>query len=126
MKRLLLIGAGHAHAQVVKDWITSPVPGCELVLVSPSALAPYSGMVPGWLDGTYRFEEICIDFAALLAKAGARLVIDELVSLDLTRRQVKLRSGDAIAYDLLSINVGSTLTPPAATGRMQVLSLRPL
>lgn len=126
MKRLLLIGAGHAHAQVVKDWITSPVPGCELVLVSPSALAPYSGMVPGWLAGTYRFEEICIDFAALLAKAGARLVIDELVSLDLTRRQVKLRSGDAIAYDLLSINVGSTLTPPNAAGGMQVLSLRPL
>ncbi len=126
MKRLLLIGAGHAHAQVVQDWITSPVPGCELVLVSPSALAPYSGMVPGWLAGTYRYEEICIDFSSLLAQAGGRLVIDELVSLDATRQQVQLRSGSAIGYDLLSLNVGSTLTPPSATAGAQVLSLRPL
>jgi pyridine nucleotide-disulfide oxidoreductase family protein len=126
MKRLLLIGAGHAHAQVVKDWITAPVPGCELVLVSPSALAPYSGMVPGWLAGTYRFDEICIDFAALLARAGARLLIDELAALDLAARQVQLRSGAVIDYDLLSLNVGSTLSPPIAAGRAQVLSLRPL
>ena len=126
MRRLLLIGAGHAHAQVVKDWVTSPVAGCELVLVSPSALAPYSGMVPGWLAGTYRFEEICIDFDALMAQAGGRLVIDELATLDLTRQQVHLRSGAVIAYDVLSLNVGSTLTPPAAAGRAQVLSLRPL
>ena len=39
-----------------------PVPGCELVVVSPKPLAPYSGMVPGWLAGTYRFDEIGIDF----------------------------------------------------------------
>lgn len=126
MKRLLLIGAGHAHAQVVKDWIDAPLPGCELVLVSPSALAPYSGMVPGWLAGTYRFEEICIDFAALLAAAGGRLVIDALASLDTAGRTVRLHGGADIGYDLLSLNVGSTLTPPAATERAQVLSLRPL
>jgi pyridine nucleotide-disulfide oxidoreductase family protein len=126
MKRLLLIGAGHAHAQVVKEWIGSPVPGCELVLVSPSALAPYSGMVPGWLAGTYRFEEICIDFAALLAAAGGRVVIGEVASLDLDRRQVQLHSGSVLDYDVLSLNIGSTLTPPPATQRMKVLSLRPL
>lgn len=126
MKRLLLIGAGHAHAQVVKDWITAPVPGCELVLVSPSPLAPYSGMVPGWLAGTYGFREISLDFAALLNAAGGRLVLDELVSLDAARKQVQLHSGAVLGYDLLSLNVGSTLTPPSGTGRAQVLSLRPL
>lgn len=126
MTRLLLIGAGHAHAQVVKDWIASPVPGCELVLVSPSALAPYSGMVPGWLAGTYRFDEICIDFGALLAQAGGRLVIDELAVLDPSRQRVRLRAGELLDYDVLSLNVGSTLDPPATTGRAQVLSLRPL
>ena len=52
MKRLLLIGAGHAHAQVLRDWLAKPVSGVELVLVSPTSLAPYSGMVPGWLAGT--------------------------------------------------------------------------
>lgn len=125
MKRLLLIGAGHAHAQVLKDWTRQPVPGCELVLVSPTAQTPYSGMVPGWLAGLYRFDEICIDFAALAAAAGARFVQDRLTGLDPDRRQVQLAQGGALDYDLLSLNVGSTLTPPDTPGT-PVLSLRPL
>lgn len=125
-QRLLLVGAGHAHAQVLRDWIAAPVPGVDLVLVSPSSLAPYSGMVPGWLAGVYRFDEICIDFAALAAAAGARLLIDELVALDPDRRQAHLASGQVLGYDLLSLNVGSTLRPPPLAGPGQVLALRPL
>ena len=127
MKRLVLIGAGHAHAQVLKDWIAGPVPGTELVVVSPTALAPYSGMVPGWLAGIYRFDAICIDFAALATAAGAQLVIDELAAMDPSRRRVQLCSGASFDYDVLSLNVGSTLRPPAlAQGGARVLSLRPL
>lgn len=125
MKRLLLIGAGHAHAQVLKDWARAPLPGVQLSIVSPHALAPYSGMVPGWLAGHYSFNEICIRFDALAAAAGAHLVLDELVGLDAERQQVQLRSGAALDYDWLSLNVGSTLTPPAVAGA-RVLSLRPL
>ena len=128
MKRLLLIGAGHAHAQVLKDWITAPVPSCEVTLVSPHALTPYSGMVPGWLAGSYRFDEMSIDFAALAATAGATFRIDEMVGLDPKRRRVRLRSGSALDYDVLSLNVGSTLTPPLPLPgvRARILSLRPL
>ena len=125
MTRLLVVGAGHAHAQVLRDWIDAPVRGTELVVVSPSALAPYSGMVPGWLAGRYRYEEICIDFAALAAAAGARLIVDELIQLDPDLRQVRLRSGLALDYDVLSLNVGSTLNPPAS-GTGKTLCLRPL
>ena len=124
--RLLLVGAGHAHAQVLRDWISAPVPGVDLVLVSPSSLAPYSGMVPGWLAGTYRFEDICIDFDMLARAAGARLLIDELVALDPDRRQAHLASGQKLGFDLLSLNVGSTLRPPHPAGPGQVLALRPL
>ncbi len=136
MRRLLLIGAGHAHAQVLRDWVDQPVPGVELVLVSPAALAPYSGMVPGWLAGTYSFDDICINVQALAAAAGARWVPDELASLDAGRRSVTLVSGAVLGFDLLSLNVGSTLTPPASaapgaaelagSGGAAMLSLRPL
>ena len=40
MKRLVLVGAGHAHAQVLKDWAAAPLPGVDVCLVSPTALAP--------------------------------------------------------------------------------------
>lgn len=125
MTRLLLVGAGHAHAQVLRSWAQQPVPGVDLLLVSPSALAPYSGMVPGWLAGTYGFDAICIDFAALCRAAGARLLADELVALDADARRATLASGQVLDFDLLSLNIGSTLLPPDDLG-MPVLALRPL
>ncbi len=126
MKRLLLVGGGHAHAQVLLDWIRAPLPGVELLLVTPSALAPYSGMVPGWLAGHYRFEDICIDFAALARAAGATLVLDEVVALDAAARELRLAGGRALSYELLSLNIGSTLLPPAVPASCRLLSLRPL
>jgi pyridine nucleotide-disulfide oxidoreductase family protein len=125
MKRLVLVGAGHAHAQVLLEWARAPLPGVALVVVSPYALAPYSGMVPGWLAGAYRFDEIVIDFPALCAAAGARWVEAELDALDAERCAVTLSSGERLAYDVLSLNVGSTLRPPAVAGPTW-LALRPL
>ncbi len=125
MKRLLLVGAGHAHAQVLLSLAERPLAGVEVTVVSPYALAPYSGMVPGWLAGHYRFEEIGIDFAALAAAAGARWVEGELASLDPDRCLATLADGRTLGYECLSLNNGSTLTPPAlAQGEM--LSMRPL
>lgn len=109
MKRVILVGAGHAHAQVLRRWADHPLPGVELVMVSPVALAPYSGMVPGWLAGNYAFEEICIDVPALCAASGASFLRDELAALDAPRRRILLKSGVELDYDLLSLNVGSTL-----------------
>ncbi len=128
-QRLLLVGAGHAHAEVLRQWAAAPLPGVELTLVSPLALAPYSGMVPGWLAGHYGFEDIGINFAPLAAAAGARFVLGEVAALHAAQRQVLLTSGENLAYDLLSLNAGSTLNPPPALALragVRVLSLRPL
>ncbi len=125
MKRLVLAGAGHAHAQVLKAWAAAKLPSVDLCLVSPSTLAPYSGRVPGWLAGRWAFEQIGIDCAALARAAGARFVHDEIDRLDAAQQQVHLRSGAVLGYDLLSLNVGSTLTAPLVANT-RVLALRPL
>ncbi|GAP36751.1 FAD-dependent oxidoreductase [Piscinibacter sakaiensis] len=125
MKRLVLAGAGHAHALVLHGLVRQPLHGVEVVVFSPQPLAPYSGMVPGWLAGRYRFDEITIDFPALAASAGARWRQGELQSLDPARRQLRLADGGTLDYDVLSLNVGSTLNPPAA-GAARMLPLRPL
>ncbi|MEY8876974.1 MAG: pyridine nucleotide-disulfide oxidoreductase, partial [Leptothrix sp. (in: b-proteobacteria)] len=124
-QRLLLIGGGHAHVQVLRDWMAAPLAGVELTVVSPSAWAPYSGMVPGWLAGDYRFDQIVIDLAALCAAAGARLVIGEVAALEPEDRRVTLVDGQHLHGDQLSLNIGSTLTPPELPGA-RVLSMRPL
>lgn len=125
MNQLVMAGAGHAHALVLLDLARQALPDTQVTVVSPQALAPYSGMVPGWLAGAYRFDEIVIDFEALCARAGVRWVCDEIESLDPSRQELRLTSGQSLGYDLLSLNVGSTLTPPRVP-QATVLSMRPL
>jgi pyridine nucleotide-disulfide oxidoreductase family protein len=125
VKRLVLAGAGHAHALVLRALVQQPMPGVEVVVVSPQPLAPYSGMVPGWLAGHYRFDEIAIHFPPLAMAAGVRWCQGEIDTLDPARRQVRLADGSTLDYDVLSLNVGSTLQPPPAK-HAQILPLRPL
>lgn len=128
MKRLVLIGGGHAHAQVLRRWIAQPLPGVALQVISPAAQTPYSGMVPGWLAGTYAFDEICMDVAGLCAAAGATFLQEELVGLDPDTKRLHLASGEELRYDILSLNVGSTLVAPSSvlSSKATMLALRPL
>jgi pyridine nucleotide-disulfide oxidoreductase family protein len=125
LKKLVLVGAGHSHALVLREFALAPPVGVEVTVVSPHALAPYSGMVPGWLAGHYAFDDIVVDFPRLCSAAGARWVEGEVGRLDPVRRRLRLAGGDELAYDALSLNVGSTLRPPA-TSHALTLPLRPL
>jgi NADH dehydrogenase FAD-containing subunit len=107
MRRLILAGAGHAHARVLLELALRPVTDVELILVSPVEQAPYSGMVPGWMAGHYRWEECCVDFARLCKRAGARLYVASLTAIDVTRSQVVLDDAERLSYDLLSLDIGS-------------------
>jgi pyridine nucleotide-disulfide oxidoreductase family protein len=128
MKTLLLVGGGHAHVHVIERWQRDPIPAVQLVVVAAEAAAPYSGMVPGWLAGRYRFDEITIDVAALTQRAGGRWVAQDAAGLDAAKQQLLLADGNTLAYDVASINIGSTLHPPAqlASTAAALLSMRPL
>ncbi len=125
MKRLVLIGAGHAHALVLAELARKERKDLDIVLVSPHAMAPYSGMIPGWLAGHYRWEECCVDFDRLCRSAGASIRIDSVVALNPERQELQLQNGEVLGFDWLSLNVGSTLMPPASDGTM-VMPMRPL
>jgi len=125
MKHLLLLGAGHAHALVLKNLAAAPLKDVTVTVVSPHALAPYSGMVPGWLAGAYRWQDICINFAPLAQAAGARFVLGEVAALEAANGRVSLADGQTLQADVVSLNIGSTLhAPPGLPG--QTLALRPL
>jgi pyridine nucleotide-disulfide oxidoreductase family protein len=125
--RLVLVGAGHAHAEVLRRFAQQPAPDVDLLLVSPIAQVPYSGMMPGWLGGRYSWEECCVDFAALAAAAGARWVQDEVVALNAAQRLLVLASGKTLRADFVALNIGSTvLTPRSIPGQPLILPTRPL
>ena len=107
--RLLLLGGGHAHVRALREFRD-----CDATLVTPFQHHTYSGMVPGFVAGHYRLEEIRIDLAGLAARAGARLVLGQVAALDAARRLARLEDGTELPYDVASLNLGSI--PATAPG----------
>jgi len=108
VKELLLVGGGHAHALVLRRWGMRPVAGVRVTLVSPDAVAPYSGMLPGHLAGHYTRDALDIDLVRLARFAGARFIPGRVVALDPDARVVRLGSGRQLRYDIASLDVGIT------------------
>lgn len=109
-ERLLLAGAGHTHLEVLRRLILEPLPEVELTVVSIGPLHHYSGMVPGYLQGTYREEEIAVRVPDLVERAGGSFVTGKAVSVDPARRRVRVETAEGareIPYDLASFAVGS-------------------
>jgi selenide,water dikinase len=108
LRDLVLVGGGHSHVGVLRRWAMRPEPGVRITLICTDIETPYSGMLPGYIAGHYGFDEVHIDLARLCAFAGARFYRDAVVGVDRQARRVLCRERPAVAYDLLSINIGST------------------
>src|SRR5205085_6613482 len=80
--------------------------GAEVVLVSPGDFW-YSGLATGVLGGRYPPSLDRIDVATLVTAGGGRYVRGRAVRLEPGARQVHLADGPPLAYDLLSLDVGS-------------------
>lgn len=113
---LVMLGGGHAHALVLKMWCMNPLPGARVTLVSPNPTAPYTGMLPGFVAGHYRREELDIDLVRLCRSAGARLTLASATGVDFGNRRVILDRQAPIHFDVLSINVGIVSDMPDVPG----------
>jgi pyridine nucleotide-disulfide oxidoreductase family protein len=106
VKRLVLLGGGHAHLNVLRDFALRPDEKVSVTLVSPVPIAYYSGMIPGWFAGHYALEECGIDLLTLAGRAHAAFANSAAVLVNPGMRDVILANSQVIPYDVLSIDIG--------------------
>ena len=104
---VVLVGGGHSHVEVLRRFAMAPLPGVRVTLVSRDLLTPYSGMLPGLVAGHYHHEEAHIDLRNLASFAGARLYHGAARGLDLERGLVQVEGRPPVAFDFLSLDIGS-------------------
>jgi selenide, water dikinase len=131
-KNVVLLGIGHTHAHLIKQWAMDPIPDVNLIGITDHGVATYSGMLPGVLAGDYRAEQMEIDLVQLLSAAKVPWIQDSLVRVERNTRQLTFASGRQLRYDLLSVGVGSRpaelpIQPgPDGTPPIPVIGIKPM
>ena len=127
MKRLVLVGGGHAHLSVLEKLTRDSLSDVEVLLVTPSRYQNYSGMLPGWIAGHYSREQSRIDLMALVNNAGVKLVSGAVTGMSAQSRTLRLADGQRVDYDYLSLDIGSeTQTDGLEALGMRLLAVKPL
>jgi len=110
-QRLVLIGGGHAHVQVIKALNKVSRPDhMKVTLIDVQKAVSYSGMVPGTIAGMYKPEDTLLHLEPLADWAGVDFVNKKVVDIDLDNKLIYVEDDfdNPIAYDVVSIDIGST------------------
>ena len=127
MKRLLLLGGGHAHLQVLKSLAEAPLRGVEATLISPYTRQVYSGMLPGWVAGHYAIEQCIVPLAPLCHAAGASFIEAAATNIDFARRAVRCNNDRDVPFDVLSVDTGPEANTSIIAGAIEhATAVRPI
>lgn len=131
MKRLVLVGGGHAHLSVIEKLVCmsshKSLRGTEVVLITPNRYQNYSGMLPGWIAGHYTREQSRVDLQPLVTASGVRMILATMVAMSADARTLTLSDGQRVAYDFLSLDVGSETQTGSLSGLGgRLLPVKPL
>ena len=132
MQRLVLVGGGHGHVQVIKalNRLSRPA-SVHVTLIDPQDSASYSGMVPGCVSKLYTPDQTLIHLRPLAEWASIDYMKRSVVDIDTNQRKLYLNDvscGDddddehaatCVEYDAVSFDIGSATrgldeTPGAA------------
>lgn len=127
MKRLILLGGGHAHVHVLQAMAREPMASAKAMMVTPFARQMYSGMVPGLVAGRYAEDDCVIPLVPLAQAAGVQLVEASATAIDAEARTVTLSDGRVANFDLLSVDTGPVMDRDRIPGaRVHGLFVRPI
>jgi NADH dehydrogenase FAD-containing subunit len=129
-RAIVFLGAGHAHLFALQRLSRFVAAGHAPVVVAPGPFW-YSGLATAVLSGRHGPERDMIDVAALVRRAGGHFIQDTVTSIDPVRRTVHLAGAAPVAYDLLSLSLGSVVPDIAgaaagSTSNDDVFAVKPI
>ncbi len=127
VKKIVLLGGGHAHLLILSNLRRFRELGCRVSVVQPSPYHYYSGMGPGLLAGMYKPTEIRFFTQKIVQKQDCEFFTDKAETIDPIKRIVELKSGRILKYDFLSCNVGSFVPMEIVNpGAKDVFTVKPI
>lgn len=127
MKRLVLLGGGHAQLAVLASLAERPMAGWDVRLVTPHRRQIYSGMLPGWVAGHYPLEACAIALDALALRGGITFHQAAAVAIDPARQSIRCDDGAELPFDMLSIDTGPVASIANPPGSLEhALPIRPI
>lgn len=138
IKKLLLLGAGHAHVHVLASLAQHRPADLDVTVLTPYAYQTYSGMTPGYVAGHYTEADCRIELEPLVRAAAARWVQGRCTGIDPVGNTVSVAAAGGaqgvpatLGFDALSIDTGAVIDrarleadmPGAAT---HALAVRPI
>ena len=127
-RTVILVGVGHAHLYVAAHADALVEREARVVLVDPDEFW-YSGLATGMLGGIYEPAADLVDPRALIEAHGGEFIHDRIETVDTAARRLRLAGGGDLAYDYVSINVGSRVNVTAIPGAAHdpsVWSVKPI
>lgn len=131
MKRLVLIGGGHAHVHVLKSLAEQPLADVAVTLISPYSRQVYSGMLPGWIAGHYDIEQCIIPLPPLAKQAKVVFCQGAVRHINFAAESVIYEGENGkqntLPFDWLSIDIGPMPSVSGIPGAAEyALSVRPI
>jgi NADH dehydrogenase FAD-containing subunit len=110
-KRLVLVGAGHAHLRLIRSIPKLISQGVEVTVLDRRAELFYSGMMPAVLGRQVALEAARIPIREIVSRNGATFVQEPATGIDASRRVVGTETTE-FSWDVASVAIGSRVKPP--------------
>ena len=119
-QRIFLLGGGHTHVLLLKNHV-SKLSTHKLTLVSSHAKLAYTGMLPGFIAGHYKEEDMMIDLSRLCERGGVEFMIAKVIGVN--EEVIQLSTGE-VSYDVASLNMGIKSALPENSDQSHSLPLK--
>lgn len=126
MKTVVLLGAGHAHLEILKDLASAETSQNRYVLISPHETTAYSGLLPRTISGDIRPDQIMIPAARYARNKGVHFIQAQATQIDLQGHLVIMKNQPPVHFHILSINIGGEPMPIETDCPARTVYLKPM